>query len=336
MKLKGALIGFGEVAANGHWPGYQASSGAEIIAVVDRTPERRALAETLSPGIKTYAALADIPRSAPIDFVDICTPPALHAEPLFEAIDRGWHVLCEKPFLLDPVSIDRARSFAAAANVAVMPVHNWKYAPIVSSATATLRSGAIGTLTHVEIETSRLEAAPTAEPGGVNWRRDPAMAGGGILMDHGWHSVYLALHWFDARATGVDASLHRPADQALGGVEDEASVTITFPGGDAVIMLTWNGTSRKNSMRLMGTGGEIVVADDTLHVRGTVGASTTFPSALSAGSAHADWFALMLPDILDGFRNPAASRPLFEEAAETFSLIQQAYRLAPAPAVAGR
>ena len=331
MKLRGVLVGFGEVASKGHWPGYQSSRDAEIVGVVDRAPERRALAETLAPGIATFPTLADIPRSASIDFVDICTPPALHADPMFDAIARGWHVLCEKPFLLDPNAIALARARAKEANVAVVPVHNWKYAPIVRGATDALRSGAIGTLTHVDIETSRLKAAPTADADGTNWRRDPAMAGGGILMDHGWHSVYLALHWFAARAGAVQASLHHAADPSMAGVEDEARVAIRFPDGEAVITLTWNGASRRNTMRLVGTNGEIVVADDTLHVGGASPASTTFP-ALSAGSAHADWFELMLPDVLAGFRNPDASRALFEEAAETLSIIQQAYRAGAAVA----
>ena len=79
-------------------------------------------------------------------------------------------------------------------------------------------------------------------------------------------------------------------------------------------------------MRLEGERGEIIVADDTLHVNGTRRESTTFPSALSAGSAHADWFAAMLPDVLAGFHDPVLSRPVLEEAAECLSIIRQAYR----------
>jgi predicted dehydrogenase len=332
MKLRGAIIGFGEVARNGHWPGYAANDDVEIVAVVDRTPARRELAESLQPGISTYASLADVPRRAPIDFVDICTPPALHGEPMLDAIGRGWHVLCEKPFLLDAAALGEARARATAANVAVIPVHNWKYAPIVQAATAALRSGAIGSLTRVEIETSRLKAAPTAEHAGVNWRRDPAIAGGGILMDHGWHSVYIALHWFTEHATGVSARLHWPSGEGLV-AEDEARVTIDFPSGSAAIVLTWNGTVRRNAMRLEGTRGEIVAADDTLTVRGEAEKTMRFPSALSAGSAHADWFEAMLPDVIAGFRNPPQSRAVFEEAAQTLAIIQQAY--ATDPALAG-
>ena len=236
--MKGVMVGFGEVARNGHWPGYEKHPDIEIVAVVDRSAERRAVAASVLPRVSTFSALDEVPASLSIDFADICTPPSLHSPPMLEALGRGWHVLCEKPFLLDPVELDIARQRAISAHVALMPVHNWKYAPIVRAATAALRSGAVGGLTRVEIETSRMQAAPTADAGVKNWRRDPAIAGGGILMDHGWHSVYLALHWFGERATGVHASLHRPPG---GDVEDEAAVTIDFPSGAATIALTWNG-----------------------------------------------------------------------------------------------
>jgi predicted dehydrogenase len=321
--LRGVIVGFGEVAKNGHWPAYRAGTGLEIVAVVDPSAERRALASRLLPQAATFAAVGDLPASLSIDFVDICTPPSAHAEPMLAALDRGWHVLCEKPFLLDPAVVDIARHRAAAAGVALVPVHNWKYAPIVQGATAALLSGAIGSLKRVEIETTRLAAAPTAESSGANWRSDPEIAGGGILMDHGWHAVYLALHWFSERPTGVRASLHRPR---AGGVEDEARVSIAFPAGDATIALTWNGDTRRNAMRLEGSRGEIVVADDTLRVRGDVDTSTTFPSALSSGSHHDDWFISMLPDVVACFERPALARPLVEEASDCLSIIQEAYR----------
>jgi predicted dehydrogenase len=321
--LKGAIVGFGEVARNGHWPAYRASADVHIVAVVDPSAERRALASRLLPQATTFAALGDVPASASIDFVDICTPPSLHAQPMFEALARGWHVLCEKPFLLDPALVDVARRRAADAGVALMPLHNWKYAPIVQGATAMLRAGTIGPLKRLEIETSRLRAAPTAQSADVNWRRDPEIAGGGILMDHGWHAVYLALHWFEQSATAVRASLHRPR---AGGVEDEARVSIDFPGGEATITLTWNGDTRRNAMRLEGSRGEIVLADDTLHVLDGARGSTTFASALSSGSHHDDWFTAMLPDVVACFERPALSRPVFEEAAACLSIIQEAYR----------
>ena len=327
--LRGALVGCGEVARNGHWPAWASQSDAKIVAVVERTAERRALATSLAPSVRTFATLDELAAAMSIDFLDICTPPALHAEPMLDAIDRGWHVLCEKPFLLDPVVLDNVRLRAGERGVAVLPVHNWKYAPIIRCATDALRAGAIGELRRVEIETCRTRDAASADPARPNWRRDRAIAGGGILMDHGWHAVYLALHWFGRRATGVRASLHWPSG---GGVDDEASVAIEFPEGEAGIALTWNGGERHNMMRLSGEAGTILVADDTLRIDGTVNESIPFARALSAGSHHDDWFAAMLPGVVSAFHDPALAAPAFEEAAECLSIIRQAYCHDPVPA----
>ncbi len=170
-----------------------------------------------------------------------------------------------------------------------MPVHNWKYAPIVRRATAALRDGAIGTLRRVEIDTRRLRDCAVEDPERPNWRRDPAVAGGGILMDHGWHAVYLALHWFGEAPGEVRASLHRPTPSA---VEDEAAVTIAFPSGEASIALSWNADVRRNTMRLVGEAGEILVGDDTLVLPGE---SVAYARGLSSGSHHEDWFAALCP-----------------------------------------
>src|SRR5207237_10311400 len=144
--LKGAIIGFGEVARNGHWPGYATSGEAEIVAVVDRSAERRKLAQESLPGVATFSSIEDLAAGAEIDFVDICTPPALHGEPMLDALAGGWHVLCEKPLLLDPVELEKTRALARESGRAVIPVHNWKYAPIIRHATEALRSAAIGSL----------------------------------------------------------------------------------------------------------------------------------------------------------------------------------------------
>ena len=72
-------------------------------------------------------------------------------------------------------------------------------------------------------------------------------------------------------------------------------------------------------------GDAVVRSARRLHVRGAISSTRKFPSALSAGSAHADWFSAMLPDVLDAFRHPARGRVVFEEAAETLSVISRAY-----------
>jgi predicted dehydrogenase len=320
--LRGAIIGFGEVARHGHWPAYANSREAKIIAVVDRTEERRKAARETLSSVKTFATIEELAAGAEIDFVDICTPPALHGEPMFSALARGWNVLCEKPLLLDLVDLEKARSLARETGRAVVPVHNWKYAPIVRRATEMLVAGAIGALRGVEIETLRVQDCAVADPDHPNWRRDPAIAGGGVLMDHGWHAIYLARNWFGEEPLEIHASLHRSAPDA---VEDEARLRLIFPSGQAKIFLTWRADARRNSMRLIGERGEIAINDDTLKAGDE---AIQFESALSAGSHHADWFATMLPDVLATFRSPETAQVSFAEAALCLSVIRRAYQMA--------
>jgi predicted dehydrogenase len=319
--LRGAIIGFGEVARNGHWPAYAKSREAQIVAVVDRTEERRKVGRESLPGIATFMTIEKLAAETEIDFVDICTPPALHGEPMLDALARGWNVLCEKPLLLDPVELEKVRGLARENRRAVVSVHNWKYAPIIREATELLRSGAIGPLRQVEIETLRIQDCAVADPEHPNWRRDPAIAGGGVLMDHGWHAIYLARHWFAEDPIDVQASLWRPTPTA---VENEATLTLEFPGGTAKIFLTWKADVRRNTMRLIGERGELGIDDDRLRIGDE---TIPFESALSAGSHHADWFAAMLPDIIASFRAPESARESFDEAALCLSVIRRAYEV---------
>lgn len=303
--LRGAIVGFGKVAQFGHWPAYQNSRDVQIVAAVDARPERRAIAHELS-----LRAFARIDQLREVDFLDICTPPANHAEQIIEAARNGWHVLCEKPLVIDSAQLRHI----AKLNVAIVPVHNWKYAPIIQRATEVLRAGSVGHLRYVEISVLRTQPAAST---GAGWRDDPQLAGGGIVMDHGWHGIYLALHWFRESARDVHAQLVRS-----NAAESEASVNIAFSAGSAEICLSWNAARRENRIKLTGDRGEIEIDDDVLRVNGS---AEQFEQKLSAGSYHPDWFAAMLPDVLATFREPARARPLFEEAAECLRIIEQAY-----------
>lgn len=324
--MNGAIVGFGEVARNGHWPAYAANAGVRITAVIDPMASRRTLAEAVIPGIRTFETIDD--ADVALDFVDVCTPPSLHQQPVLDALDRGWHVLCEKPFVLRSELLRPIRERAEQSGTAVVPVHNWKYAPILRRASQLLEAGVIGTLRHVEITTTRTQAAATVTGGEYNWRHDPCVAGGGILMDHGWHALYLALHWFREDPLGISGDLQRRGGSD---VETDVDVGVRFPSGDARIVLSWNGSARRNAVAFRGDGGEMMVDDDRLSVRGSRAFTEPFDTALSAGSHHADWFTAMLPDVLDCFRAPTRSRRLLDEAAQCIGLIEQAYACAGAP-----
>lgn len=285
--LRGAVIGLGNVAIRGHLPGWLGRPDVRIAAAADARPAQRALCEARLPGARWYDSPEDLLAGEPLDFVDICTPPSSHAELTLRALDRGLHVLCEKPLVSSPGDLRRVTEAAASAGRVLHTVHNWHYAPILSLTADLIREGEIGRVRHIVWETLRVRPAAG---GGVNWRVDPAVAGGGVLTDHGWHVFYVLPAWVGARPTSVGARLETRRHTAFA-VEDTASVRLGFADASAEIFLTWAAEERRNRVEVDGAEGRIELRDDTLVLTGR-GGERRWPGlpALSDGSHHPDWF----------------------------------------------
>ena len=86
----------------------------EIVAAADARPSQRAECEARLPGARWYDSPEALLDGETLDFVDVCTPPSSHAPLVLRALDRGLHVLCEKPLVSSP---DDLRRVAEAATL---------------------------------------------------------------------------------------------------------------------------------------------------------------------------------------------------------------------------
>ncbi len=325
---KGAIVGCGAVACQAHVPAWQATPGFQIVAAVDPIPAQHAQVQALLPAVRCYGHLDTLLAHEDVDFLDICTPPAQHEASVLQACARGVHVLCEKPVTCTADSMQRIIDAVAAANILVFPMHNWKYAPSIQALKRLLLDGVIGTPTAVECTTLRTKPA-----GETGWRLDPAMAGGGILLDHGWHAFYLLLFLLDAAPQRIAATVERRLYLATG-VEDTVTCDVQFPQATAKIHLTWAAAERMNRIVIHGAGGTLGLEDAHLHIapHGQAPRTVVFPAALSAGSYHPDWCAAMLPDFYAALGDQTQWSRSLREAETCLRLTMLAYRSAAAQA----
>ncbi len=288
--LKGAFIGFGNVAANGHWPGWRARDDVRIVAATDAAASRREAFLSACPNGRWHETVDDLLASELLDFVDICAPPGSHAPLIERALDAGLHVLSEKPLVTRLEHAKRIVADASRARRVVHTVHNWLEAPICRKISALIDERAIGAVRSVRWRTLRTQPAITVSAdGATNWRVDPAMAGGGILFDHGWHSIYCVTRWAGA-PIGVKAQLEtrRFHEHPL---EDTASVDLDTIAGVSSIFLTWAADERSNGVEIHGDQGEISVVGDVVVLKSKLGEKCwSCPPSLSQGSHHPDWF----------------------------------------------
>lgn len=288
--LRGAIIGLGNVALKVHLPGWVRCGDVEIVAVTDLAAARRPAAEELLPAVRWYDSAEELLARERLDFVDICTPPSSHAGLIASALERGLHVLCEKPLVRSRAELAPVARLAAEMGRVLHTVHNWHHAPIIKRTAELVREGAIGRIRRIVWNTLRTEPAPARDAREGNWRLDPALAGGGILTDHGWHVFYLLQWWVGESPTAVSARLETRRHTAWP-VEDTATVHVSFPSATAEIFLTWAADRRQNTAELIGTDGRIELDGETLVLeQGGREQRWACPPALSNGSVHPDWF----------------------------------------------
>jgi predicted dehydrogenase len=322
--LRGACIGFGNVAAQAHLPGWQSVNGVRIVAATDMLSARLDAFLEACPEGRWYESVDDLLSGETLDFVDICTPPSSHAALIKQALGADLHVLCEKPLV---TRSDDGRLIAAASASAgrvVHTVHNWLKAPICLKISALIDDGAIGSTRSIRWRTVRTRPAVTLAPEGTaNWRLDPAIAGGGILFDHGWHALYCIVRWAGA-PHGIAAVLEnrRFHESAL---EDTATLRLDLISGTGEIYLTWAGEERSNFIEIEGEQGRIHAANDRVVLKTSSGEHHWFcPPSLSEGSHHQDWFICVAEDfqvaVTDG------GKPNLEDALLCAQLIDLAQR----------
>jgi predicted dehydrogenase len=321
---KGAIVGCGSVACQAHIPAWRQALACEIVAVVDPEPARLAQAQVLLPKTRCYRHLEALLAEEKLDFLDVCTPPAMHNPIILQACAHGLHVLCEKPLTVSVQALQQIMTAAATAGVLVFSVHNWKYAPLFQALKRLLEDGEIGRPTYVELTTLR------TGPAGTNgWRLDPSIAGGGILMDHGWHAFYLLLFLLGELPQAIAARVERRRMPATG-VEDTATCEVLFPHAHAHIHLTWAAQQRQNHGVIRGEQGEIRLEDTRLVVHRNAQGQREIhlPAALSASSYHPDWFASLLRDFQVALQEPWYANASLQEAETCLRLILLAYRSA--------
>ena len=253
-----------------------------------------------------------------LDALIVCSPPKFHADAVLSGLRAGLHVLCEKPLTMDPEMLAVIRSESVGRNLCVYSINNWAYSPQWSKLLDVAASGRLGAIRHAEIRVLRTKPSVSALPG--DWRKDPSVSGGGILVDHGWHNLYLMRRLLGDKLELAQSVLH-PADA----VDEVATVLLKAPGASGTIHLSWRAGERSNAAFVVGEKGVAELRDDSLTVKADgVEETTRFPEKLSGGSVHPDWLAAMWPS----FEAECAGRERGEnlnEAAFCLATIRSAY-----------
>lgn len=323
-KFRGAIVGFGFISGKGHFPAYAERADTEIVAIADICPARRELALSQNPNLRVYdSAEKLLETERELDFVDISTPPVDHFRIAKLALDKGLHVLCEKPLTTTLAEAKELLLAAREKRRVVFPCHNYKHAPVVKTVDEIIGSGEIGKVHGLTLNTYRTTHAKGVSEWKTDWRRDKKYSGGGIAMDHGSHTFYLTFNWLGSLPTAVTAKMTKIADQW--DTEDNFSAVLTFPTGYANAHLTWTAGVRKVIYTIQGSQGAITIDDDDIQVASPKGVRKFSIASHWGDASHVGWFNSMFDKFQNCVREGDYVNSELKEAYHCIQIITRAY-----------
>ena len=178
-------------------------------------------------------------------------------------------------------------------------------APFIEAVRGVIDSGASARSSLVTLQTFRNTHARGVDAWRPSWRRERRHSGGGIAMDHGSHTFYLAFEWLRSYPTAISA---RTSTMGTFDTEDDLSCSLRFPTGVASAHLSGRPGVRKVLYTVHGDRGAIRVEDDSIEVaRAGQGRSVNSPDvdwkferhdvpSDWMDSSHVTWFNSLFDD----------------------------------------
>lgn len=225
MKL--ALLGCGAIARRAHLPAFAAISGTEVVAFASRT---RASAEAARDQWASGDVFDHWQSALDADGIDaavICTPNVHHCEMTLAAVERGLHVLVEKPMAPTVEEADRMIAAAEAAGVVLMPAQNVRFAPPFAAASRSVAAGDVGRV--LSFRGAFGHGGPEGWAPEATWFFERDLAGGGALLDLGVHMVDVIHSVMGERVVEVGAMVDE--DMSAPALERLAQVVMRTEGG---------------------------------------------------------------------------------------------------------
>lgn len=248
--VKFGLIGAGGIAQS-YLQAFGIATNAQLVAVADVRPEAaQAMAE--SAKCASFTRYQDMAEATDLDAVILCTPPITHPEICCYFLEKGIHVLCEKPLSIDLASAKRMYETAKTSGAILTMASKFRYVDDMIKAKSLLASGILGEIVLVENAfTARVDM-------GNRWNSNPAISGGGVLIDNGTHSLDILRYFL-----GELSELQVVEGKRIQGLAVEDTVRIFVKSATGVmgnIDLSWSiNKDLDYFLRIYGTNGTISV-----------------------------------------------------------------------------
>lgn len=258
-KLKTAVVGCGNVSAR-HLETVSDNDKCVLVAVCDIVYEK-ADKKAEMYGVRAFYDFDEMLENCDFDVLHICTPHYLHAPMAIKAMNRGIHVLCEKPLAVTYEDALKMCECAEKNNVYLGTCFQNRYNESSRFIKNLLDGGEMGKITGIK--------------GIVTWDRDEKYysddwhgtldkEGGGVVINQSIHTLDLMQWLVGSEVIDIKSSISQKRLAGIVETEDTADALITFESGCQALFyatLCYNGNSPV-FVEILCEKGKIVMYDD--------------------------------------------------------------------------
>ena len=181
-KVRVGLVGIGGMGGC-HFGNYAEIKNAELVAVCDVRYDM-AKEKVGDKNINVYDSLEKMLENEKLDMIDICTPSYMHKDMAISLLNKGYHVLCEKPMTIDGKDAAEVVEAAKKTNKNFMVAHVVRFMAPYAYLRNVIESGELGKL--IRIDMKRISAIPRWS--WQDWMRDESRSGG-VATDLSIHDL---------------------------------------------------------------------------------------------------------------------------------------------------
>ncbi len=244
--IRTAVIGTGNMGRN-HVRVYSKLEGSELVAIADVSDEAKSLAAKF--GCSFYSNYLEMLDSEDLDAVSISVPTSLHRDVAIDCINRGVHVLIEKPIASTVEEASEIISAAKDRGLVLMVGHIERFNPAVQR------------LKDVMDEKIGKPTSIIARRVGIF---PPQIKDANVIIDLAVHDIDIFNYLLGSRPREVFA---KSGDALKSGREDHAVITLSYEETDCVVQVNWITPVKVRALAVTGTKGygELSYVTQKLH-----------------------------------------------------------------------
>ncbi len=235
----------------------------ELKAVCDNVREKAdQLAEKFN--VEAFYSVEELLENVNgIDVISICTPNGLHAKHAIQSLQKGYHVLCEKPLAINVNDCGEMIKAAEAANKRLFAIKQNRFNPPIVAVKKAIDEGRLGKIFSIQLS--------------CFWNRNPDYYAnswkgtrnmdGGTLYTQFSHFIDL-LYWIIGDVKNVQAFLGNYAHKGIIEFEDTGVVILEFYNGViGTINYTVNSYDKnmEGSLSIFGEKGTVKIGGQYLN-----------------------------------------------------------------------